>query len=426
VRWLEDFRDETERRVREALDVAATRNDDLALRRVWSRLADLIPQAGQSRRLVRGGLWQRLRWSVLLTVAGLGVAGIAGVALIPPLLRQAPHRWPSTISATTSAKAPPGPRIPATGALDLAPSGSSAVPVPVEADSDPTPFLVGPATVQTGAREARAVRLKSGARIDLRSRTTLSIDAGQRPVLRRGRARLVVPKQPPDETFSVAAGPYVVVVVGTKFNLGVTSRRVEVDVREGVVEVWRGGGHVIRLHAGGSWKGPVRGGSGARRRPGLTKPRRGPGAGRGTSLAAVGEAPPAAGISSPSAAYQEAQAALARNDTMIGLAILRQVAASKGPSAENAAFLIGRVQRDGLSQPRQAIMTWNQYRNRFPDGLLRHEADLNIIETLLDLGDTAAARPEIAAFLERHPNSERSAKLRAIAATLATQAAPSN
>ena len=59
------------------------------------------------------------------------------------------------------------------------------------------------------------------------------VDAGQRPVLRRGRARLDVPKQPPGETFSVAAGPYVVVVVGTKFSLGVSPRQVEVDVREG-------------------------------------------------------------------------------------------------------------------------------------------------------------------------------------------------
>lgn len=401
MRWLEDYRDDTERRVRDALDAAASRNDNLALRRVWSRLADLVPGAGR----------RRLRWPVLFTLGGLAAAAVAGLLVLRPLVNDAPHRWPSTLSATTT-KVPPAP-------VPAAPATAPAVevaPVPdVSAPGDPTPVVLGPATVRTGAREGRALRLKSGARVDLRARTTLVVDAGQRPVLRRGRARLVVPKQPPGETFSVAAGPYVVVVVGTKFNLGVTTRQVSVDVREGIVEVWRGG-HMIRLHAGGSWKGPAR--MGRSIRPRLAPPGR-----PQARVAPLPDRTSSNGLEqSPSDAYREAQAALDWTDTAIGLSMLRQLAETSGPSAENASYRIGQVQRDQLFQPRQAIVTWSRYRERFPQGVLRHEADFSIIETLLTLGDRATARLEVEAFLRRHPRSERYAQVKAIAATLAASA----
>jgi hypothetical protein len=399
VRWLEDFRDDTEHRVREALDVATARNDDLALRRVWSRLADLMPRPRA-----------RLRWSFLLGATTLLGGVVAGAVLLRPLLQEGIQRWPSVLSAT-SGRMPlrtPAPAI-------TAPAPTPPPPQPeVVAIDDPTPVLLGPAVVRTGAREGRAVRLKSGARVDLRSQTTLVVDAGQRPVLRRGRARLAVPKQPPDETFSVAAGPYVVVVVGTKFNLGVSNRQVEVDVREGTVEVWRGG-HMIRLHAGASWKGPVRlgkPGRGAQRR--LTRLHAPP-----TEVA-----PLARPDDSPPDLYQEALAALARNDMTIGLGMLRQVAAGEGISAENAGYLIGRVLRDQLYQPRQAIVDWKRYRDRFPEGLLRHEADVSIIETLLTLGDKAAVRLEVEAFLVRHPHSDRYLEMKEIAARLSGPPAP--
>ena len=118
-------------------------------------------------------------------------------------------------------------------------------------------MLLGPTTVTTGVREARTVRLKGGARVQLRAQTTLAVDAGQRPALQRGRMQLEVPHQEPGETFTVAAGPYVIVVVGTTFDVGVDKGHVEVDVREGVVEVWRDG-EMVRLPAGHSWRGPAR------------------------------------------------------------------------------------------------------------------------------------------------------------------------
>jgi hypothetical protein len=396
VRWLEDFRDDTERRVREALDAAGSRNDDLALRRVWSRLADMVPRPRQ-----------KVRWSFLLTVAGLAAVGVAAMLVLEPLLQEVARRWPSAISATLSktpppglAAAPPSPTVP-----ELPPSGLSPAPE-LPPDSDGTPLLVGPAVVRTRAREARSVRLKSGARLDLRGRGTLVVDAGQRPVLRYGRALLEVAKQPPGESFSIAAGPYVVVVVGTKFTLGVSTRLVTVDVREGAVQIWKGG-QMTRLPAGGSWKGPNRGGhpSRSRQRTVLRSPSRAP---------AVAAAPP-----EPTDSYEDAKAALDRNDTAIGLGMLRRLADGRGPNVENAGFLVGRVLRDQLYQPRQAIEAWRRYRERFPDGGLRHEADVSIIETLLALKDTANLRVEVESFLRRHPQSERHAEMKALADRLA-------
>jgi outer membrane protein assembly factor BamD (BamD/ComL family) len=397
VRWLEECRDDVEQRVREGLDAAAARNDDLALRRVWSRLAELVPGAGRNHNGVPRG---RVRWGFLLTVGGLGVGIAAGAWLLRPLMLEAPHRWPSALSFTTGTSAPvtpaPQPLAPVIKSEPLPPEAPpAATPAP-----DGTPMLLGPAMVRTGAREGRAVRLKSGARVNLRPRTTLIVDAGQRPFLRRGQARMEVPKQPQGETFSVAAGPYVVVVVGTKFGLSVSRHSVKVDVREGVVQVWRGG-RMTQLGAGASWKGPVRVG-----------PRPGP---RRALARSVSSAPkpgtPTSSAQHPLDSYQEAHAALARGDSTTAISTLRIAAEGTGPAAENAGLELGKILRDQLYQHRQAIVVWTRYRDRFPNGMLRHEADVNIIETLLMLGDRPAARSEIEMFLRRHPHSERQAEM---------------
>jgi hypothetical protein len=116
VRWLENPRDESERKLRVGLDLAAGRTDELALRRVWGRLADLPPLTS------RGS-----RWAYLL--AGMVVAGgvAAAIGVVWPMLRPAPM-------SVTVAPMPP-PELP---------------PAPVE----PEPMLLGPATVTTGMREA--------------------------------------------------------------------------------------------------------------------------------------------------------------------------------------------------------------------------------------------------------------------------------
>jgi hypothetical protein len=351
---LENPRDEAELKLRVGLDLAARRTDELALRRVWGRLVDLPPFTRRAS-----------RWAYLL--AGMVVAGgmAAGIAFVWPLLRSDP------LQVTTLPL--PAPELP---------------PAPIE----PEPTLLGPTTVITGEREARTVRLRGGARVQLRSQTTLAVDAGQRPALQRGRVQLEVPHQKPGETFTVAAGPYVIVVVGTTFDVGVDKGKVHVDVQEGVVEVWRDG-EMVRLPAGQSWSGPAR----------AEPPRRR----AARSLERPAPPPPVPLPPHPADRFTEAKVMLRSGDTAGALEILRELAAGSGPTAENSGYEIGQVLRYKRQQPRAAIQAWSRYRNRFPDGLLRVEADVSVIETLLELGDRATARAEAEAFLKRHPVSER-------------------
>jgi hypothetical protein len=371
VRWLENPRDEGERLLRAGLDAAAGRNDELALRRVWGRLADLPPP------FTRGS-----RWGYLL--AGMAVAGgaAAAVALLWPFLRV--QELPP-VRAIAPIEAPLAPELPV----------------------EPESILLGPTTVTTGLREARTVRLKGGARVYLRAQTTLAVDAGQRPALQRGQVHMEVPHQAPGDTFTVAAGPYVIVVVGTTFDVGVDRGHVEVEVREGIVEVWRDG-EMVRLMGGHSWRGPTQAANQGARVP--APPRR--------RLASVTprSAPPSVPLPPhPADRFNAARDALATGDTAGALQILRELAAGTGPTAENSSYTIGLVMRDRKRQPRAALEIWSRYRERFPRGLLRVEADVSIIETLLELGDRRLALTEAEAFLRNHPYSERREEITRIA-----------
>ena len=355
-------------RMREGLDLAGGRTDELALRRVWARVADLpLPRPRHERSLLIAGCG--------LLAVGLGAIGFALSLRIAEV---------SAPSAQHVAGMP--------GA-------------PSEFD-EPVPVLLGPATLQTGSAESRRVRLKGGALISVSAQTTLTVDAGQRPAVSRGQIQLEVPRQPPGEQFTVEAGPYMIVVVGTKFGVGVGTRQVEVSVREGVVEVWRDG-KMVRLKAGNSWHGPLmqqatRGASKARAARRSTKL-----ASRSTGAGAGGPA----FEQHPSDRFDQAKLALATGDAAAGLEILRDLATGNGPIAENSGYEIGLVLRDRHHEPRLAIEAWKQYRQRFPRGLLRAEADLSIVETELEIGEQEAAIAEAQAFLRRHPRSERRAEV---------------
>jgi ferric-dicitrate binding protein FerR (iron transport regulator) len=275
-----------------------------------------------------------------------------------------------------------------------------AVPPVPALDLEGVPVLLGPATLHTGASEVKRVRLKGGAIIGVAAETTLNVDAGQRPSIARGRIDLEVPHQPPGEQFTVEAGPYMIVVVGTKFGVALGSRQVEVSVTEGVVEVWRDG-KVVRLTAGRSFQGPLAPTSMLRSAARLTQRKRPP---------RVALAP----TRHPSDKFDQAKLALATGDAVAGLDILRELALGTGPIAENSGYEVGVVLRDRLDQPREAIAAWKAYRERFPRGLLRAEADLSIVETHLELGERQPARAEAEAFMRRYPRSERRSELAAL------------
>jgi len=368
MKWLIDKASDSEKWLSQALAAAKQRTgDEVARRRVWTRLEGLLVSQGLPVR--------RARWFALPALAGALVAvGVVAVLWIVPATRrgQAPAK-----KAAVASTSQPG-RV-----------ASEAV----------SPVRTG-APVRTGRGEKARVALVGGAGVELDANSVLSWDTERRPSVERGQAKFEVPHQAPGSRFAVSAGPYVITVVGTKFHVGVDDARVSVEVEEGVVEVWRGN-RSVRLVEGDSWAGPIRGLATAavERRPALSSAalRRAPAVASSTPV----ESGPA------SVELAEARQAVGEGRTEDALALLTHCAKGAGPAAENAAYEMGRVLRDGLRRPRAAVAAWGAYRNRFPNGLLRAEADLSILETLARVGDKSAALAEAESFLVRYPQSER-------------------
>ncbi len=370
--------DDTERWLSETTEAARRRiGDEVARRRVWARIEGLPLGKDLSSR--------RARTLALPALTGALVAvGVVAILWMVPATR-ATHS-PVLAKRVPSATAQPGP-----DAARVVSQGSSAAPV------------------RTGRGEKARVALAGGAGVELDADSVLSWDSERRPWVERGQARFEVPHQAPGSRFSVSAGPYVITVVGTKFHVGVGDDRVSVEVEEGVVEVWRGA-RSVRLVAGDSWAGALRGLAPpvVEHRPSLASA-----SSRRTSLA---DSPAPVENGPASMELTEARSALREGRPEDSLAMLSHCAKGGGPAAENAAYEMGRVLRDGLHRPRAAVAAWGAYRTRFPNGLLRAEADLSILETLAKLGDKAAALTEAEAFLARYPNGERRDEVARLAA----------
>jgi len=377
MRWLEPPRDEGERLLREALDQATRRTgDEITHRRVWARVAEGVEMP--ERRLVRG--------RVLAVCAALVLLVGGGTVALQQLADSPSPNAP--VASGPSARPHPAPPSPAPTLQPL-----------LEAERAPGHV------VRTQAGERARVALGGGAEAEMAERSAITWDTQHRPSIAQGKAHLTVPHQPPGWRFSVTAGPYVVTVVGTKFDVEVTGNMVGVDVKEGVVEVSHGT-RTTRLVAGDAWNGPLH-----PEEPSTTvsPPRERPRP--VTRLRARAALRSSRGL-------QDAESALQAGDTNRAIDILTRTAQGTGLAAENAAYELGRVTRYNLNRPRQAVALWDNYRSRFPSGLLRTEADLSILDTLSSLGDTRAALAEANAFLARHPGSERRLEIQRLAERL--------
>ncbi len=143
---------------------------------------------------------------------------------------------------------------------------------------------------------------------------------------------------------------------------------------------------------------------------------------RTLALASPGEGTaserPAGPNEAPTAEALAARAALASGDAPRALQLYRTLAQGTGPSAENAYYEIGKVLNEKLGQPANAVAAWRHYRAAYPDGILRAEADVSIIETLARTGDSDEALTEANDFLRRRPDSERRAEIARLAGDL--------
>jgi hypothetical protein len=367
MKWLEPPQSQAEAFLRQALEEATARTgDEIARRRVWTRLA-----------MPLGAL--RVRpWLMRTAMTSVLVAGTAGALLV----------WPRSVSMEPL----PQPRPPVARQTAPEPREPTALAR--------VPLLDGPKVVRTKAKERARLRLWGGTEADLEPNSTLVVDDRHNPSIERGRVSLAVPRQDPGRRFILAAGPYKISVLGTRFHVRVAGDSVGVDVDEGVVEVWRGP-RVVRVEAGEAWTSP-------------STPRRHAARKRGRIAVS---APPSAWSSAP-AEYRAYRAALAEGHPQRAVEILESVARGQGPAAENAAYEVGKVLRDHLSRPRQALAAWNRYRARYPHGVLRVEVDLYVLETLGNLDDSALALREAEAFLARYPDNERRAEISRLAQRL--------
>lgn len=79
---------------------------------------------------------------------------------------------------------------------------------------------------------------------------------------------------------------------------------------------------------------------------------------------------------------------------------------------------LGRLRHQSLNDPAGAMAAYGAYRQRFPNGDLRHDVDLSAVEAALALGDSQKSLAESNLFLGRYPASERARQVRRIRADL--------
>jgi hypothetical protein len=283
-------------------------------------------------------------------------------------------------------------------------------PAPVEAH--PVPAAEG--TIRTGAGERLALTLVGGTEANLESSSVMTVDRAGRAKVDGGEVAFRVPRQPAGHSYVVLAGPYRVVVLGTRFKLRLNdARRVFVDVQDGVAEVWDQG-RVARLGAGETWASPDVPAPAAAASPASDAPAHTHPHARTVALATPGGR--AAG--SDDEAEAAARDALAAGDAPRALSLYRALAQHGGAAGENAAYEIGKILRDRLGQPANAIVAWRRYRADHPNGILRVETDVSIIETLVHAGDAPGALAEANDFIRNHPDSERRAEIARVAGDL--------
>jgi len=364
VNWLENPKDETERFLHASLESARNRTgDEISHRRVWAKIANIHDEAKPKRS------WKFV-W-IGATACSLLVGGIVAYSQ----LRKAPSAVTTVVlDGQTPATLPP-----------------TAAPFPDLI----TPERLPGQSVHTGAEETIRVALGGGAEAQLFENSSVKWDQHRRPNVESGKARFQVPHQPPGWRFSVTSGPYLITVVGTKFDVDVKERSIQVSVTEGVVEVGHGQ-EATRLVAGDTWEGP--------RFTETTAPSATPSTPAGLKMK----------VSTPLENLPSARAALRDGNPEKAAEILARLAAGSGPTAENAAYELALITRDNLHRPQQAISLWGKYRRRFPSGVLRAESDLSIVETLSRIGENQAALSEATAFQARYPNSERKGEVGAL------------
>jgi hypothetical protein len=385
----------------------------------------------------------------------MGVLATAGVALILGHRGASVSTFPGTVASRSVAPAPAPPR--------LHPSVSAEASSPA-AQASRTSQIPSPPTASIRLA-ALPVALPTG-RVDLVDQATavLSTDAvasgrvqtGNTEIaLSKGSIELHVLPRAPGHDFAVRAGRYRFAVVGTTFTISQTRSRIELEVSEGTVAVWRETKRLATVGAGGQWavelvptapqraqpahaqaepaSAVVLSGPHSSEVPALAPPpvsvpateAAGTFAARAalparTTLPAAappvpvpGPSPvPATALTAPAAASRDCGQLAASQHVQEALSCYQNQAAQGGLAGETAQYEVARLWRDTFGNPARALAAFKEQRFRFPHGVLRIEADLSIIELLPRLDRHADALAESAQFLNTHPTAARRGELR--------------
>jgi hypothetical protein len=401
-----DWRNETDpvaRELEEALAEARARvPDDVTMRRMWARVADAEAHGEHEVDAERDAE----------LAAGGGDLPVADMVRLRATRRTRLPRWVwfaggvgSTAALAFAFVAWLWPR------HQLAPVASNVASRPAPIESHPVPAAEG--TIRTGEGERLALTLLGGTEARLESSSVMTVDRAGRAKVDGGEVAFRVPRQATGHSYVVLAGPYRVVVLGTRFKLRMNeARRLFVDVQDGVVEIWDRE-RLARLSTGETWASPETAAAATATPPPDTAP-----AHTHPHARAVALATPGRSAAEPDEAEAAAQAALAAGENARALGLYRTLAQRGGAAGENAAYEVGKILRDRLGQPANAVLAWRRYRADHPNGLLRVEADVSIIETLVHAGDATGALTEANDFLRNHPDSERRAEIARIAGDL--------
>jgi hypothetical protein len=241
----------------------------------------------------------------------------------------------------------------------------------------------GSASVRTIGLGARPVPLAPG-RTTLRGQAVVALaPAGDASAwqhgretavkLNEGRIDLQVRPRAQGHRFVVQASPFSFVVVGTSFSVRRVDGAVALDVSEGRVAVERGGRQIAVISKGGSWSGAIEATPAPVVIPALVAPVATP------ALVAPGGKPASA-----------ACAAMIDNDPGSARAAIAcyEGFAARGDDLDNewAAYEAARLWRDKAADLERARRGFNAYQARFPEGALRVEAALSLLEILPRLG----------------------------------------
>ena len=212
-----------------------------------------------------------------------------------------------------------------------------------------------------------------------------------RYALESGTARFEVAPQR-SRTFLVVAGPVVVRVVGTRFQVQRLDAVSRVSVTEGHVLVsWSGGARDLRAGEQGTFP---------------PEPASSP------SPASVPKAPtarPAATEAGPAALFERADRARRDGNPALAMAPLRTIVDRypDDPRAAAAAFTLGRLSLDGRKQPRPAAVWFEKARLLAKGMPLAEDALAREVEAWNAAGDGALARRRAELYRQTYPNGAR-------------------